>query len=95
MELAEGGTLLLNEIGELSLPLQAKLLTFLDDRQFTRVGGEKKISINARIIAATNRDLEEEVAAGRFRQDLFYRINIMNISRTAFAATSGGHSHFG
>ena len=79
MELAEGGTLLLNEIGELSLPLQAKLMTFLDDRQFTRVGGEKKISINARIIAATNRDLEKEVAAGSFRQDLFYRINIMNI----------------
>ena len=79
MELAEGGTLLLNEVGELSLPLQAKLMTFLDDRQFTRVGGEKKISINARIIATTNRDLEKEVAAGSFRQDLFYRINIMNI----------------
>ncbi len=80
MELAEGGTLLLNEIGELPLPLQAKLLTFLDDRHFTRVGGEKKISINARIIAATNRDLEKEVAEARFRQDLFYRINIMNLA---------------
>jgi|GEM_PF-177158 len=79
LELAEGGTLLLNEIGELSHPLQDKLLTFLDDRQFTRVGGEKKISINARIIAATNRDLEKEVRAGRFRQDLFHRISIMNI----------------
>jgi len=79
LELAEGGTLLLNEIGELSLHLQAKLLTFLDTRQFTRVGGEQSISINARLIAATNRELEEEVDAGRFRQDLFYRINVMSI----------------
>jgi two-component system response regulator AtoC len=80
MELAEGGTLLLNEIGELSLPLQDKLLTFLDDRQFTRVGGEKKISVNARIVAATIRDLEKEVAEERFRQDLFYRINTTNLA---------------
>jgi two-component system, NtrC family, response regulator AtoC len=79
LELAEGGTLLLNEIGELSLHLQAKLLTFLDTRQFTRVGGEQSISINARLIAATNRELETEVAAARFRQDLFYRINVMSI----------------
>ncbi|WP_157212220.1 sigma 54-interacting transcriptional regulator [Desulfomonile tiedjei] len=79
LELAEGGTLLLNEIGELSLPLQAKLLTFLDTRKFTRVGGEKVISVNARLIAATNRDLEQEVRKGRFREDLFYRINVMSI----------------
>ncbi len=79
LELAEGGTLLLNEIGELSVPLQAKLLTFLDTREFTRVGGEKKIVVNARLIAATNRDLEKEVQQGRFRQDLFYRLNVMTI----------------
>jgi len=79
LELAEGGTLLLNEIGELSLPLQAKLLTFLDTRKITRVGGEKEISVNARLIAATNKDLEEEVQQGRFRKDLFYRINVLNI----------------
>ncbi|MBI5251443.1 MAG: sigma 54-interacting transcriptional regulator, partial [Desulfomonile tiedjei] len=78
-ELAEGGTLLLNEIGELSLALQAKLLSFLDTRKFTRVGGEKEILVNARLIAATNRDLEQEVAAGRFRNDLFYRINVISI----------------
>ena len=77
VELAEGGTLLLNEIGELSLPLQAKLLTFLDTMKFTRVGGEKEISVNLRLIAATNRDLEKEVEAGRFRKDLFYRINVL------------------
>jgi PAS domain S-box-containing protein len=79
LELAEGGTLLLNEIGELSLSLQAKLLTFLDTRRFTRVGGEKEVTVNARLIAATNRDLEQEVAAKRFRQDLFYRINVISI----------------
>jgi two-component system, NtrC family, response regulator AtoC len=80
LELAEGGTLLLNEIGDLSLPLQAKLLTFLDTRQFTRVGGENQISVNARLIFATNRDLENDVEAGRFREDLFYRINVMTIT---------------
>jgi PAS domain S-box-containing protein len=79
VELAEGGTLLLNEIGELSLPLQAKLLTFLDTKKFTRVGGEKEISVNARLVAATNRDLEQEVDKGRFRKDLFYRINVLSI----------------
>ncbi len=79
VELAEGGTLLLNEIGELSLPLQAKLLTFLDTRKFTRVGGERIISVNARIIAATNRDLEKAVDEGAFRNDLFYRINVLSI----------------
>ncbi|HTY26407.1 MAG TPA: sigma 54-interacting transcriptional regulator [Desulfomonilaceae bacterium] len=79
LELAEGGTLLLNEIGELSLPLQAKLLTFLDTMAFTRVGGERNVSINARILTATNRELEKEVEAGRFRQDLYYRINVMAI----------------
>ncbi|MBI5249603.1 MAG: sigma-54-dependent Fis family transcriptional regulator [Desulfomonile tiedjei] len=80
LELAEGGTLLLNEIGELSLRLQAKLLTFLDTRQITRVGGEKAVSVNARLIAATNRDLEQEVANQRFRKDLFYRLNVISIT---------------
>lgn len=79
LELAENGTLLLNEIGDLSLRLQAKLLTFLDTRKFTRVGGEKEVSVNARIIVATNRDLEKEAATGRFRQDLFYRLNVLSI----------------
>ena len=80
LELAEGGTLLLNKIGELSLPLQAKLLTFLDTKQFTRVGGEKNITVNARLIAATNRDLEKEVEDGRFRNDLFYRLNVLSVT---------------
>jgi PAS domain S-box-containing protein len=79
LELAEGGTLFLNEIGELSPTLQAKLLTFLDTRSFTRIGGEKNTSVNARLIAATNKDLEEEVAGGRFRRDLFHRLNVFSI----------------
>ncbi len=79
LELAEGGTLLLNEIGDLTLPLQAKLLTFLDTKKFTRVGGEREISVNARLIAATNRDLAKEVEAGRFREDLYYRLGVMVI----------------
>jgi PAS domain S-box-containing protein len=79
LELAEGGTILLNEIGELSVHLQAKLLTFLDTRKFTRVGGEKEISVNARLIAATNRDLEKALEEGGFRKDLFYRLNVVSI----------------
>jgi PAS domain S-box-containing protein len=79
LELAEGGTLLLNEIGELSPALQAKFLTFLDTRTFTRVGGEKKIKVNARILAATNRDLEQEISNGRFRSDLYYRLNVFSL----------------
>jgi DNA-binding NtrC family response regulator len=77
VELAEGGTLLLNEIGELSLQLQAKLLTFLETRTFTRLGGRKSIKVNARILAATNRDLQSEVSEGRFRLDLFHRLNVV------------------
>jgi DNA-binding NtrC family response regulator len=79
LELAEGGTLLLNEIGELTLSLQSKLLTFLDTRSFLRVGGEKSITVNARIIAATNRSLETEVVEGRFLSPLLYRLNVFAI----------------
>jgi transcriptional regulator with PAS, ATPase and Fis domain len=79
VELAEGGTLLLNEIGELSLPIQAKLLTFLDTFSFTRVGGEKNVTVNVRIMAATNRDLSQAVSRGEFRRDLFFRLNVYGI----------------
>jgi DNA-binding NtrC family response regulator len=79
LELAEGGTLLLNEVGELSLPLQAKLLTFLDSRKFTRVGGEREIKVNARLVAATNKDLEEAVNQKSFRGDLYYRLSVITI----------------
>jgi transcriptional regulator with PAS, ATPase and Fis domain len=78
-ELAQGGTLFLDEIGDLSLTIQTKLLRVLETRTFERVGGNKNIKMNSRIIAATNKDLLIEIKEGRFREDLFYRINVINI----------------
>ncbi|BBF92338.1 sigma-54-dependent transcriptional regulator [Blastochloris tepida] len=78
-ERARRGTLFLDEVAELPLALQAKLLRLLDERRFARVGGETAVPFEARIVCATHRDLSEEVAAGRFRQDLYYRINVVAI----------------
>lgn len=78
-ELASGGTILLDEIGELSSDMQSKLLRVLQERKFFRLGGEKEIEVDVRILAATNKKLEEEVKNGTFREDLFYRINVGNI----------------
>ena len=79
IELADGGTIFFDEIGELPLAMQAKLLTFLEDRKIRRVGGLRDIEVNVRVAAATNRILEDEVAEGRFREDLYYRLNVMQI----------------
>ncbi|MBI5606372.1 MAG: sigma-54-dependent Fis family transcriptional regulator [Deltaproteobacteria bacterium] len=78
-EMANGGTLFLDEIGEMSLGMQVKLLRVLQDGCFERVGSSRTIQVDVRIIAATNRDLEKEVKEGRFRQDLFYRLNVITI----------------
>ncbi len=79
-ERAEGGTLFLDEIGALGLPLQSKLLRVLDEREFTRLGGKNIIRVNLRLISATNENLENAIAAGRFREDLYYRINVVPIN---------------
>ena len=78
-EEANGGTILLDEIGELPLPLQAKLLRVIHDGTFRRIGSARDIRTDARVLAATNRDLEAQIAAGKFREDLFYRLNVIEI----------------
>jgi len=79
-ELANGGTLFLDEIGELSAAVQVKLLRVLQEREFERVGGTRTLTVDIRLIAASNRDLEKEVKEGRFRQDLFFRLNVVPLA---------------
>ena len=79
-ELAHGGTIFLDEIGDISPGMQAKLLRVLQERAFERVGGTETLSVDVRVIAATNRDLKKRVAEGKFREDLFYRLNVLSIS---------------
>ncbi len=79
LELADGGTVFLDEIGDMPAVLQAKLLHFLESRRFRRVGGTQEISVDVRIIAATNRDIEKAIQDGHFRQDLMYRLNVLQI----------------
>src|SRR5206468_1476621 len=78
-ETADGGTVFLDEIGEMVPALQAKLLRFLEEKAFKRVGGSGDVRVDVRVIAATNRDLEEAVKKGSFREDLYYRLNVMQI----------------
>ena len=78
-EMADGGTLFLDEVGEMSLKVQVKLLRVLEKGEFERVGGEKTLKVDVRLITATNRNLEKEVSEGRFREDLFYRLNVITI----------------
>jgi DNA-binding NtrC family response regulator len=89
LEMANGGTVFLDEVGEMSLGLQSKLLRFLEDKAFKRVGGSQDVRVDVRIIAATNRDLDGEVRAGRFREDLFYRLRVLPITLPPLRERSG------
>jgi len=84
-EQADGGTLFLDEIGDMSLPAQAKVLRALQENRITRVGGEKELSVNVRIIAATNKDLKKEISEHRFREDLYHRLSVIVISVPALS----------
>jgi Nif-specific regulatory protein len=89
VELANGGTLFLDEIGELPLDAQSKLLRLLQERRYERVGGREPLAVDARVIAATHRDLKRAVAEGRFRQDLYYRVKVVEIAVPSLAERGG------
>src|SRR5712672_196995 len=89
VEMAHRGTLFLDEISELDMALQSKLLQLLQDGQFCRIGAQEDKKVEVRVVCATNRNLEEEIAAGNFRSDLFYRINVVNLRMPALRERRG------
>ena len=92
LEMADGGVVFLDEIGELAPALQVKLLRVLQEREFERLGGSRPISIDMRLIAATNKDLAAAVKARTFREDLYYRLNVVSLVLPSLARASGRHS---
>lgn len=94
-EMAQGGTLLLDEVSEIPPEIQVKLLRVLQEREFERVGGNEPIRVELRIIAASNKDLKQQVAQGKFREDLYYRLKVVTIHLPPFAGKGGGHTSLG
>ena len=94
-ELADGGTLFLDEVAEMSPALQVKLLRVLQEMEFERVGGNKTIKVDVRLVAATNRELKAEVEGGRFREDLYYRLHVVHLHIPPLQGAPGGHCHAG
>ena len=90
-ELADKGTIFLDEIGDISPAMQAKLLRVLQEKRFERVGGHESIDVDIRVVAATNKSLEKEVKEGKFREDLFYRLNVIKIDVPPLARPARGH----
>ena len=90
-EVADGGTIFLDEIGDMSLKTQAKVLRVLQEQTMEPVGGTTRIKVDARVLAATNKDLQAEIRAGRFREDLYFRLNVDPDLRAAAARAAGGH----
>ena len=94
-EMADGGTILLDEIGDMDVRLQAKLLQVLQDHEFQRIGGKETIKVDVRVMAATHRDLEKAIEEGSFREDLYYRLNVINIHAAAASRTQRRHRSAG
>ncbi len=91
-EVANGGTLFLDEIGTMGMDMQAKILRVLQDRRFMHLGGAQEIQVDVRIIAATNVDLRQAVREGRFREDLFYRLNVICVELPPLRVAARGYS---
>src|SRR3954454_18728122 len=85
LEQAQGGTLFLDEIADMPIPAQAKILRVLTDQSFARVGGQRVVKVDMRVVSSTSRQLSEEIAAGRFREDLFYRLNVVPVHLPALS----------
>ena len=90
-EYANGGTLFLDEIGDMPMPTQIKLLRVLEEREITRVGDNKSTPVNVRVVAATNKNLEDEIEKGNFRSDLYFRLKIVSVHLDPLSKTQGRH----
>ncbi len=95
LEQAHGGTLFLDEIADMPVTTQAKILRVLTDQSYTRVGGQRPVKVDVRVLSATSRNLQDEIAAGRFREDLYYRLNVVPVRHPAAARTARGHPRAG